>query len=215
MTSQLANDMTGRIAIVGHRSFIAQALADELVRRGTPAEPVFKSALGEMDLSKFDCVYLVLGRARPSLDEEAAECDQLEKFLSGPGLPRRGVYVSSMRQTDGKRRCEERIRKFESERRIGTSMFVVRPPAVFGPGQDLWSEMLIPSLVRSRGDVELTSPNVSSPFVSVADLARHLADFVDLERCQVDSPCDIPGTFRVTPHNVRELYRAFLGLIDP
>ncbi len=206
---------TGQVAIAGHRSFIARALAVELELRGIPVTVLDKSELGTRDLSVFSCVYLVLGRSRPTWDDADLEMRQLTAFIENPHGPTRTVYISSKRLSECKRWCEQRIKEVSKRYRV---INVIRPAAVFGPGQDPNSEMLVPSLVRTGGDLELRSPDLLTKFISTGDLARYLAEFADPSwynhnwHGDPDSIFDVPGTFTMTPHDMRELYRCFRGL---
>jgi hypothetical protein len=95
---------------------------------------------------------------------------------------------------------------------------VLKPGAVFGAEQDPGSAMLIPSMVRGGEKFTPDWPLLLTKFVSVEDLAVHMANFADPSYWDVycagqpDSMCDIPGTFSLTPHQVHELHRAFEGL---
>lgn len=227
MTSQLANDMTGRVAIAGHRSFIARELATQLMTHGKSVANLTKANLGIENLSGFDCVYLVLGRAKPGPTEAADEVHQVMDFLGNPRKPRRAVYISSMSMSEHKLKCEELIRESgQPLRGDGTPkpehrpirIDVIRPGAVFGPDQDMDSRMLIPSMVRGGEGFTPDWPFLLTRFISVGDLAAYLVNFSnpsywDLDRSgQPDSICEVPGTFTLTPHQVHELYRAFRGL---
>lgn len=203
-----------RVAVVGSRSFIARDLLHAAGERGIPSIFLDKDSLGSIDMSGLDCVYLVLGRSHPTPDEDEAETERLSAFLSNPRPPKRAVYIGSLRPTMGKQRCESMIAKHAYTPEI----FVVRPPAVFGPNQDQDSMMLIPSIARWDGEVSLRTPDVLTRFISVRDLTDYLLNFSDLgwydiPRCQVsDSSFDIPGTFSARPRDIRELYRTFKGL---
>lgn len=210
--------MTGQVAIAGHRSFIAKQLARELELAGTPAEPMDKSSLGVRDMSDLYCVYLVLGRAKPRPADETEEMGQLAAFLSNPNPPRRAVYISSLVQTNAKKWCERQIREHNERTSKSPRVFVIRPAAVFGPDQDLDSDMLIPSIARSEGVLQLRTPDSMTEFISVGDLTRHLARFAQqgwTDHLWAGDPASIfsvPGTFTATPHQIRELYKAFKGL---
>ncbi len=212
-------NMTGQVGIAGYRSFISQELELQLDSRGKRVFPLSKAALGIDNLAGMDCVYLVLGRARPGPDEEAAEREQLAQFLVNPRRPRRAVYLSSMRLTESKLECERMVQESGRGRVHSDSRVVVlRPPAVFGPRQDIGSEMLIPSMVREGAGFEPKWPGRLTHFVSVRDLASHLASFADPAWMdfhfagEPGSIFEIPGSFVATPHQIQGLYRAFTGL---
>jgi hypothetical protein len=213
------NQPTGQVAIAGHRSFIAQALGRELERHGKRVFPLSKASLRTDDLSGFDCVYLVLGRAKPGPIESAEEMHQVMDFLENVRKPRRAVYVSSMSMSEHKLWCERLIREYAGRSSPPqVPVTIIRPGAVFGPDQDMDSMMLIPSMVRAGDAFKPDWPFLLTRFISVDDLAAHLAMFADpgywdVNRSgQPDSMCDVPGTFTLTPHQVHELHRAFEGL---
>lgn len=210
---------TGQVAIAGHRSFIAQALDRELARHGKRVFPLHKASLRTDDLSGFDCVYLVLGRAKPDPIQAAEEMHQVMDFLENVRKPRRAVYISSMSMSEHKLWCERLIREYAGRSSPPqVPIAIIRPGAVFGPDQDMDSRMLIPSMVRGADAFTPDWPMLLTKFISVGDLASHLANFSnpsywDVNRSgEPDSMCDVPGTFSLTPHQVHELYRAFKGL---
>ena len=210
-----------KAAVVGHRSFIAKALIEELCLNDVTVHSIPKSELETTDFTGYACVYLILGRARPTSDEEREERLQLDAFLNNPNPPARAIYISSMNSTESKRWCESRIRDRQEALAWNQRSFIraIRPAAVFGPMQDPTSEMLVPSLVREGADsMHLRAPNQLTPFISVHDLVRHLARFAgpswfDHNFCgEPGSIFDVPGTFRMTPHQMRELFVTFEGL---
>lgn len=207
------DNLTNKVAIAGFRSFIARELADQLCAHGKAVCFVAKDNIGIEDLSMFDCVYLVLGRAKPNPREAAAEVRQVTDFLGNPRRPRRAVYIGSMSMSEHKLKCEELIKGCGALR-----IDVIRPGAVFGPNQDIDSAMLIPSMARGGEKFVPDWPFLLTAFISVGDLAAHLVNFsnpgyLDMNRSgQPDSMCDVPGTFRLTPHQVHELYKTFRGL---
>lgn len=198
------------VGLVGHRSFIAGALAEELAYWGIDAHVVPKQELGSADLSGFDCVYLVLGRDRPGPEEAAVELDQVRSYASNPLRCRRTVYLSSRRAYVHKAKAEELVASIG-----GVS---VRPPAVFGPGQRIDSGMLIPSLVRTGGAVELTDPNRPTEFIHVRTLAQHLVGLLQpsayeaATRASTERQRRMFGMVVLTPTQVRDLYLTFMGL---
>lgn len=215
----MTSPMTGRTAIVGHRSWISQKLTEVLVSQGQWPAPIHKDFIGTADMSLYDCVYLVLGRARPNEAEDQAERDQVKAFLKNPRKPKRAVYISSQLLSAGKLWCENELGLFMKNCSVWHCFItIIRPPAVFGPDQDINSEMLIPSLARTNGALELRTPNYPSEFISVHDLALHLTKFSDvnwhdINRCgQPDSIFWIPGTFSATPSQLASLYRTFIAL---
>lgn len=218
MTNQL-DQPTNKVAIAGHRSFIAQELVRQLGGHGKSVAFLAKGNLGVEDMTNYDCVYLVLGRAKPTAGEAAEEKHQVRDFLENPRKPRRAVYISSMSMSEHKLYCENLIREYSaSPDGSRVPIFVLRPGAVFGPHQDPDSRMLIPSMVRGGEKFAPNWPFLLTKFISVDDLALHLTSFSsplywDMNRSgQPDSMSDVPGTFSLTPHQMNELYRAFKGL---
>ena len=210
-----------RVGVIGHRSWIAGELITELRKepeRYTWVLP--KTDVDAVDLTGFDCIYAVLGRARPTSEEGAAEVSQLAALLRNGKPPRRIVYISSLDQTPVKRTCEALCRTY-----TGTAnVVVIRPPAVFGPGQPITSPMLIPSLAREGGSLELMTPDWPTKFISARHLAQHLVKFADpmwwdhLSCAQpiTDSTFslfEIPGTLTATPAQLRELWRTWSSYV--
>lgn len=220
MTGQLANDMTGRVGIAGRRSFISHDLTGRLMDRGLSVEFPPKECLGTRDFSCLDCLYLVLGRARPTPEDGSAEVRQLSDLLCNPRKPRRAVYISSMVTTETKARCESMVRGYSEtvSDHAPIPITVLRPGAVFGPRQAPDSPMLIPSMAREGERFAPLRPFQPTRFISSGDLADHLVRFSDpgfLDPSRAGEPGsqhDIPGTFTLTPHQVHELYLAFRGL---
>jgi len=200
-----------QVGLCGHRSFISRALIAELARRGVQPAIFTKGLLGEEDLSGLDCLYLVLGRARPSPQEAAEELEQVWAYAANPRRAKRTVYLSSRRTYLHKAKAEELISSVG-----GVS---VRPPAVFGPGQDPTSEMLIPSLVRTGGTVKLERPLRPSRFIHVDRLAEYLGQFVrpsfhEAFRQMPRGPSQLPGEFVLTPTQMRDLYLSLRDMED-
>jgi hypothetical protein len=159
--------------------------------------------LGEHDFSAVDCLYLIIGRAKPTEAEMDAECAQMAAFMGNPRKPRRAVYLSSLGSNRAKRDCEGMLGP------LGERGFIIRPGAVFGPSQDPLSEMLIPSLARDE-NLTLRTPELNTQFVSVYDLVRFLQQCADPEWFPFDC-WDVPGTFTMTPLQMRALWRTWNG----
>ena len=198
-----------QVGLCGHRSFIARALEAELRSRAADVLYVAKSALGTGDWSGLDCLYLVLGRERPTEAEAEEELAQVRSYCANPHSCLRTVYVSSRLDMPHKRLAEAYIQC--------DGGIWVRPPAVFGPRQSTDSEMLIPSLVRSEGRVELRRPNAPSRFISAEALAVQLAGLADPKAWAAQREFAGPEfrpmmTFEATPRQIRDLYLAFEGL---
>lgn len=187
----------------------------KLTGAGHEVSVVSKWRLAHCELSGLDCLYLVLGRDRPSEEEAARELAQVTRYatISRSDRRPRTVYLSSRLDMPHKRECERLI--------VGMGGIFVRPPAVFGPGQRIDSEMLIPSLVRTGGTLELRNPNAASEFISAGDLAEQLVDLADPDAWAVARESrhlvtrdglQLMMTLRLTPRQVRDLYLAFASL---
>lgn len=213
-------DMPRRIAVFGHRSFISQELIRQLNCDGRYLVQEMDKRELSSDLSGFDCVYLVLGNSKPLQWQEEKERADLAAFLMNPRRPLRAVYLSSMDLGPHKQACEQMIEGLGTNPLVGnwTNISILRPPAVFGPGQNPIKRMLVPQIVDTDGKLELLTPDRPTWFISVKALGRHLANFADPhwydgQRCgEPDSLAVIPGSFCVTPMNVLDLYEAFKGL---
>lgn len=212
----VAKPATHGAAIVGKRSWIAQALTEQLKRDAVESCVIEKDDLFGHDRSQYNCIYLILGRAHPHPKDELSEQSQLVQLLANrpQHMPRKMVYISSQNLTPHKLKCEELI----SESRYAGITKIIRPPAVFGPNQHHMSRMLVPSLARKGAELHLMSPHQMTQFISVNDLASYMAkfsfpDWTDLYNCgSPNSSGVIPGTFWMTPHQMRELYIAFKGI---
>ena len=86
---------------------------------------------------------------------------------------------------------------------------------MFGPGQSEDADMLIPSLSRTRGKLELQAPDQLCQFIHVDDLTDHLARFADPLYCDVHragqpgSHFVLPGTMTATPRQLKNLYNTW------
>lgn len=216
-----------RVGIVGFRSFIARELMAHLAEGYNRQFSMFnKEHLGDIDFSEVDCLYLFLGRAKPSDEERAAEKRQVIAFSENKRRPKRVVYISSMdHYGTHKGECERILIESlgpDANERLGGDTVIIRPAAVFGPGQDPESPMLIPSLVRDP-KLELRTPDRLTKFISVRALAAHLAQFsnpgwVDIQyhgqvfTSSMASLYDVPGTFTASPRQITDLLETFKGL---
>jgi nucleoside-diphosphate-sugar epimerase len=198
------------IGIVGHRSWIAHELFGKLARAGHHVVAVDKADLGSEDLGHIDCLYLVLGRAKPTEQEQQDEIDQASRLILGAAggfaLPKRIVYLSSMVQTRAKTCVEALLLRHKHLCRIE----ICRPAAVFGPGQDPNSSMLVPSLARDE-TLELRTPDKLTKFIHVDALTDWLVQFADLQfrnhngNGEPGSIFRVPGTFTMTPRQMKAL----------
>ena len=187
-----------RVAIVGHRSWLAPHLEHELRSRGHEVEAVAKDDVPYEDMSRFWTVVLIAGRARPTSDDLIREESLVRELALVGRQPRRVVYVSSSavdRWERGsrplsaageayilaKKRCEIVV----CGRPAGVAKaqgFAIRLPPTFGPGQDIGSDMLVPSVIRARlchGILELREPLLPFELVYVGDAARAVVDLVE------------------------------------
>lgn len=109
-----------------------------------------KDSIGQLDLSQFQTVYLIAGRARPNYVDTLAELDLVRRAISSPRPPERLVYVSSLaveREPTPYAQLKLACEKLITDREFGR---VVRPPVIFGPTQSPLAEMLIPAIARAK-----------------------------------------------------------------
>jgi nucleoside-diphosphate-sugar epimerase len=176
-----------RFGIVGKRSWIAKALKQFLLKLDAYEPPtvydVEKSAFeDDVDLSPFDCVFMIAGRARPTSQERMDEIMLMSKLPTLTKPPKRMVYFSSLAvereptpYSQMKMACEALMLSVP----WGT---VLRPPVIFGPGQDWKADMLIPQLARALAGKEhlvIREPFKSFYLMHVSDVccgAWHLAN---------------------------------------
>ncbi len=179
-----------RVGIVGRRSWIATHLRRELLGRGHDVGDIEKSDIHHRpsSLGLFDCIYLIAGRARPTPEDARAElgllqaCSRLRHvrmvYLSSAAVDRwekdsRSLSPAGERYVLGKRACEAAF--LQGSR----SAYVLRAPVIFGPGQDIRSDMLVPSVARAVVDddgLDLAQPLEPFEMTYVGDTVRAMAD---------------------------------------
>lgn len=208
------------IGIIGHRSWIAVALADRVWNekighvRLLPKETAHK-----LDQSDLSCTFIIPGKLEQTPEEMVSEMMLVANHAVSTNTCRKQVLLSSMSFEDGatteygrhKMLVETSFREFSAARRLvdpGFISLVVRAPAIFGPNQPLSSRMLIPSLVR--GSVELKNPHKDTEFVHIDQLTKWLVGLID-ETPQWD-PLYVPSSFSLTPSEVRDLFLTFKSL---
>lgn len=202
-----------QVGVMGHRSWIAQRL---MTGFGV-TNVCMKARVEEADYSMLDCLYLFAGRSKGSTTEMTDElglCQRLVRVSTGQ-LPGRLVYLSSLdaygipsemsEYGRFKLRCEMVL---EDGLRGRCRLDIVRAPAVFGPSQPIESAMLVPSLAREGGGLELRSPTRSATFIHVEDLVVHLIGFADPGK-RIDSSAQILGSFAVTPVSLKSLWETW------
>lgn len=169
---------SGQVAgIIGHRSWLAIPLLHELEQFGMQVHFIDKTYAAHFDFSQFDMVFLIAGRARPTDFERTQELQLVADVMAWDRRPKRLIYVSSLAvlreptpYSQTKMACENLV----LSRDFG---YVVRPPVIFGPGQDSNSNMLVPSIARARmglETLELKEPVRAFNLMHVKDVAYGL-----------------------------------------
>jgi hypothetical protein len=197
--------MPPEFGLIGHRSWIANHLLERL---GDSCVIYPKDAWGPDELKEWQglrALYLFAGRSRPNPEEAAAELQLIDRVLKSMPWHLPVIYLSSSevgRHTEygrHKMACEQLIRS----RLIGRDWHIVRPPAVFGPGQPVDSHMLVPSLHATDGGLELSTPDKQTEFTYVGDLVEYLC----ILGGKGFEPLDVNlKTFTMTPSQMRALY---------
>lgn len=201
-----------KIGIIGHRSWIAQHLIKEC-----PSDEVSllsKDWMGR--LPALERIYLFAGRTHPSVTEKLDEWDLVRRTVEAAWPETHVVYISSQAVWRGD--SDYARHKADLERYIlghpkARSWSIIRPPAVFGPGQALDSKMLVPSLAREGRSLHLREPYRLTSFISVSDLAfylRHMHPLPDHDRLFPEHSGErIPGTFVISPAQLQALQETF------
>jgi nucleoside-diphosphate-sugar epimerase len=211
-----------KIGIIGYRSWISIFLADEMHwNKKDQIVYIEKDGVNaDADFSYLKCVYLFAGNSRPNEKEMKAELDLIERSVKHI-KHKNVIYISSQSAFDetpyGKHKgeCESII---ISNLPLTRNWQIIRPPAVFGLvgrpfGQDINSTMLIPSLIRDGGLTELKEPNKLTKFIHVKDLIKHLLNLQNSREEDVLVYDNIPGTFELTPQQLKDLYYTFTSYI--
>lgn len=189
-----------RVGIVGRRSWLAPHLWSEFIRRGhLDTAYVEKASVLAGDRHSLDALVLIAGRARPNSEDIEAEEALVRaacRFTDGRA---RIVYISSCavdRWERGsrplsrageeyvlaKKRCEAVVCAGPTGSRHGNNGFSLRLPVIFGAGQSLTSDMLVPSVARARlwqTALSLNQPLLPFELVHVSDAARAVVDLVE------------------------------------
>ncbi len=201
------------VGIVGHRSWIGQALAERIREEGKYSVYPLPKAEAALTYSKdFAAIFIIPGKLGQTAAEMVAERDLVRDIAASPQTCQRQVLLSSMS-------AEHKMTEYGAHKYLvelafqygaesGKDVLVVRPGAIFGPGQDLNAPMLIPQVCRDKGTTELLTPYKPTKFISVNDLTRYLVGLLD----RWYSSAHIPGTFEATPQAIKDLYLAFNGM---
>lgn len=207
-----------KVGIIGHRSWIAQHLAEKILLEFGYPYPILKNDAAELDMSTYDCVFLFSGRARPTDAERRAELDLLRGIASMPRerFPKRLIYIGSMSVLEpADRRTEYGLHKSACEDiLIGSPndenrILIIRAPAVFGRGQSEFSPMLIPQLGVRGSMLELRDPDRPATFIHVDELVKALMVSIGYELGAGDGTMgDLLGydpSFTISPRQLKAL----------
>jgi nucleoside-diphosphate-sugar epimerase len=160
--------------IIGHRSWLAVPLLKELEKYEVQTIFIDKLYGPHLDMSEYDMVFLIAGRARPTDFERTQELQLVSDMMAFDRRPRRLIYVSSLavlREPTPYAQTKLACEKIVLSRDFG---YVVRPPVIFGPGQDPDSNMLVPSIARAKmglETLELKEPVRAFNLMHVNDVA--------------------------------------------
>lgn len=202
---------TERPGIIGHRSWIAKVLDGRLAC----SRAFTKERVGVDDYSDVSCLYLFAGRAHPNNWDAAQERMLVGRLMSlaQRHWPQRILYVSSRAAIGGPRDEYSRLKidcEMALEQKFGDRLAIVRPGAVFGPGQDPESPMLIPMIGRKGDATRLATPDRPTTFIHVDRLVDHLVRFLDMGyRGEPDGSWNIPGSFVMTPAQMLSLWNTW------
>lgn len=219
------------VGIVGYRSWIGQALADR-IQEDTDHTVVLieKRDAIVQDTSYLKCLFIIPGKLVQTDHEKRKEMGLVERVAESTSACQRLVLLGSQAAaghyadhvdpdvvypTYGQHKwaVETAFYRGANRRRIeGKQLYmhsiVVRPGAIFGPGQDVNAPMLIPQLVREGSETQLLSPDKPTKFVSISHLTRFLVDLI--ENDPPHGPCSsIPGQFEATPQAIKDLWETF------
>lgn len=179
--------------VVGRRSWIASHLFDELQAQGKHPEYLHKAEVGDERLTGCT-MFLIAGVARPTQEDMDREIDLCHRarstgakviYLSSSAVDRWEAHSRVLSHEGelyvlGKKRCETIITGGPS----GCG-YALRAPVVFGPGQRLESDMLLPTIIRTQrqglGTITLHEPFRPFEMVYVRDLVKILVTFGDQE----------------------------------
>lgn len=195
------NQLTSRhrTFVVGQRSWIAQHLFEALKTKGHDPEYMTKAEVGDERL-RGSTMFLIAGVARPTkaeMDREEDLCRRAVKtgakliYLSSCAVDRWEAHSRVLSQEGelyilGKRRCEQIVTGGPS----GCG-YALRAPVVFGPGQQLGSDMLLPTIIRTQkqglGTIRLSDPFRPFEMVYIDDLVQVMIELADFDSYPVSS----------------------------
>lgn len=223
--------MIAQVGIVGYRSWIGQALADRIQAETKHTILLIdkRDAIAQ-DTSHLKCLFIIPGKLEQTDLEKRQEMGLVERIGESVWACQRLVLLGSQSAakhladrvdpdvvypTYGMHKwaVETAFYRGTNRRRLeGKQLYmhsiVVRPGAIFGPGQDVNAPMLIPQLAREGSDVELLTPDKPTKFVSIHHLTRFLVGLIDKDPGH--GPCsDIPGQFEATPQAIKDLWETF------
>lgn len=177
--------------IVGQRSWIAKHLYKELEDQGRNPEFMMKAEVGDERL-RGATLYLIAGVARPTKEDMQKEIDLCERasktgarivYLSSCAVDRweadsRPLSEAGELYVMGKRRCETIVTGGVSD-----CGYALRAPVIFGPGQRLESDMLLPTIIRHTlngcGSITLNDPFLKFQMAYVTDVVRAMTELGD------------------------------------
>lgn len=202
-----------RVAIVGSRSWLAPHIEAEFKSRKYDVEYIAKGDVPYEDMRGIRAVVLIAGRARPDQTEIDREIALVQAACDNPTQPWRLIYISSGavdRWERGsrplskmgemyvlaKKRCETIVcGKPDGSRKAPG--FAIRLPVIFGEGQSVDSDMLVPSVARAkltRTPLEVGQPLLPFELVHVSDASKAVADLA-----MADDPFPVRSV-RSDPH---------------
>ena len=192
-----------KLGIICGRSWIGKAVIDR-----TPDIQVYSKDFPcdvDDEWAQLDALFLIAGQVRPDGRSKERELQLLRRVLETAPHGLRVIYLSSSeieRNTDYGRHkllCEVTIRaNMKSQDWICT-----RPPAIYGPGQSSDSDMLVPSLARTEGALELREPNIFREYVHIDDLVDHLLELAEY------GFASSYNTLRATPDQLKKLFNTW------
>ena len=213
-----------RVGIVGYRSWIARVLMDRIQGKADhQIVMIDKRDAASHDSRYLDALFIIPGKLVQTPEERDAEVQLVHDIAISHLTCKRQILLGSQavyRDTPYGRhkfRVEDAFGGAGAIRRThfdqaDMQTIVIRPGAIFGPTQDVNSPMLIPSIAREGGELDLKTPNESTKFISVDDLADYLISLIDGPTPAWWHNRDVPGTFEMTPVQLIQLWKTFAGL---
>lgn len=140
-----------KIGLIGHRSWIAAHLVKKLESLGFDVIFYGKDDISSSNLSNIDVLFLIAGRARPTSYDMVLEEKLCEKLAWHSRPPKKIIYLSST-AVERDEKSDYVLMKINCERTLlmGNNVYVLRAPVIYGPGQSIQSDMLIPSIMRAK-----------------------------------------------------------------